>query len=327
MWRLREPGRTVLPGEPIEEKALEVLVVHRPRYNDWSWPKGKTEPNEPVPVAAVREVEEETGVAVALGAPLTVQRYRLGSGQTKEVHYWVGRALDEGPAMRTRRPVQPASHREIDMTRWLTTSKAQNLLTRRGDRRLLTELVSRAETGTLVTATLGLLRHAKAVSRSAWTEGEDSRPLTRLGVQQALDVVELLSAFGTHDLITSPWTRCAATVGPYATLAGADVVSRAVLTERAMEEDPSRGTAIVRSLVATHHAPTVLCVHRPTLPALLAPVLDVTPTRLRPQFPQASPWLSTAEMLVVHVAHPADGMPQVVAAQTHTVHTRSALID
>lgn len=302
-------------------------MVHRPRYNDWSWPKGKTEAHESVPVAAVREVEEETALTVALGAPLTLQRYRLGSGQTKEVHYWVGQLLPEGAAMRTRRPVTPASHREIDVTRWLSPSKAQNLLTRRGDRRLLTELVARAETGTLVTSTVGLLRHAKAVSRASWPDGEESRPLTRLGAQQALDVVDLLSAFGTHDLVTSPWARCVATVGPYATLAGVAASTRAVLTERAMEEDPSRGSALLASLVAHHHEPTVLCIHRPTLPALLEPLLDLTPSRLLPQFPQSSPWLATAELLVAHVAHPLDGPPQVVAVETHTVHTRTALID
>lgn len=327
MWRFRDPARVAVPGEPIEEKSIEVRVVHRPRYDDWSWPKGKTEFHEPVPVAAVREVEEETGLTVALGAPLTLQRYRLGSGQTKEVHYWVGQLLPDGAAMRTRRPVVPASHREIDVSRWLTPSKAQGLLTRRGDRRLLTELTARAAAGTLVTGTVGLLRHAKAVSRASWPDGEESRPLTRMGVQQALDVVDLLSAFGTHDLISSPWTRCTATVGPYATLAGVEVSSRGVLTERAMEEDPTRGRAVVADLVARHNEPTVLCIHRPTLPALLEPLLEVTPSRLRPQFPHSSPWLSTAELLVAHIAHPLDGPAQLVAAETHTVHTRTALID
>lgn len=327
MWRFRDSSRVAVPGEAIDEKSIEVHVVHRPRYDDWSWPKGKTEPHESVPVAAVREVEEETGLSVALGAPLTLQRYRLGSGQTKEVHYWVGQVLPEGAPLRTRRPVVPASRREIDVSRWMSPSKAQNLLTRRGDRRLLTELTARAAAGTLVTETLGLLRHAKAVPRSSWADGEDTRPLTRMGSQQALDVVDLLSAFGTADLISSPWTRCVATVGPYASLGGIDISSRAVLTERAMEEDPSRGRAVVAGLVADHRAPTVLCIHRPTVPSLLDPLLEITPSRLRPQLPQSSPWLATAELLLTHVAHPLDGPPQLVGAETHTVHTRSALID
>ncbi len=294
--------------------------MHRPRYGDWSWPKGKTEPNEPVPVAAVREVEEETGVAVALGAPLTTQRYRLGAGHTKEVHYWVGRALEPGPALRTRRPVEHASRREIDSSRWTPPAKANSLITRRGDRRLLSDLVARAEAGTLVTSTLTLLRHSKAVSRSSWNGEEGTRVLTRLGVRQSIDLVDLLSAFGTTDLVSSPWTRCRATIGPYGSLAG--VAPRLVdaLTEQAARDDPAAAQAVVVDLLATPHAPTVLCVHRPTLPFLMAPLQEVTPSQLRGAYPQEPPWLATSEALVVHVAH--TGTPQVVGVETHSTHTK-----
>ena len=94
VWRLRHPGRQVLPGDVLDEAEIEVLLVHRPQYHDWSWPKGKIEGRETIPVAAVREVEEETGHVISLGAPLTTQRYRLGSGQTKEVRYWVGTLME-----------------------------------------------------------------------------------------------------------------------------------------------------------------------------------------------------------------------------------------
>ena len=80
VWRFTDPARVAVPGEPIDPADIEVLMVHRPRYHDWSWPKGKTENGESLVAAAVREVEEETGQIITLGAPLTTQRYRLGGG-------------------------------------------------------------------------------------------------------------------------------------------------------------------------------------------------------------------------------------------------------
>src|SRR5690606_21955830 len=69
-----------------ERKKLEVLLVHRPRYDDWSWPKGKQEEGETLAACAVRETEEEAGVAVILGQPLPKVVYKLGDGSRKEVH-------------------------------------------------------------------------------------------------------------------------------------------------------------------------------------------------------------------------------------------------
>jgi len=125
-------------------------MVHRPRYHDWSWPKGKTENGESLVAAAVREVEEETGQIITLGAPLTTQRYRLGGGQTKEVHYWVGTPVPAGHASeRLRAPVARAPRTEIDQTAWTSPERAADMLTRRGDRRLLADIVARAREGRL----------------------------------------------------------------------------------------------------------------------------------------------------------------------------------
>src|SRR6188472_3608982 len=73
----------------------EVLLVHRPKYDDWSFPKGKLDRGEHATSAAIREVEEETGVRIRLGVPLRDQRYPIRAG-TKLVHYWVGRAVGDG---------------------------------------------------------------------------------------------------------------------------------------------------------------------------------------------------------------------------------------
>lgn len=163
VWRFTDPARVARPGEPIDPADIEVLMVHRPRYHDWSWPKGKAENGEPLLAAAVREVEEETGQIITLGAPLTTQRYRLGGGQTKEVHYWVGTPLPaDAAAARLRAPAARAPRTEIDQTRWASPEAASDMLTRRGDRRLLADLVARASEGRLVTSTILILRPGPA---------------------------------------------------------------------------------------------------------------------------------------------------------------------
>ena len=163
VWRFADPTRVAVPGEPIDPADIEVLMVHRPRYHDWSWPKGKAENGEPLVGAAVREVEEETGQVITLGVPLTTQRYRLGGGQTKEVHYWVGTPLSaDDPAARLRAPVARAPRTEIDQTTWATPEAAADMLTRRGDRRLLADLVARTREGRLATSTIIVLRPGAA---------------------------------------------------------------------------------------------------------------------------------------------------------------------
>ena len=165
VWRFTDPARVAVPGEPIDAADIEVLMVHRPRYHDWSWPKGKTENGESLVAAAVREVEEETGQIITLGAPLTTQRYRLGGGQTKEVHYWVGTPVPAGHVSeRLRAPVARAPRTEIDQTAWTSPERAADMLTRRGDRRLLADIVARAREGRLVTTTLLVLRPGQGLT-------------------------------------------------------------------------------------------------------------------------------------------------------------------
>ena len=163
VWRFADPTRVAAPGESIDPADIEGRMVHRPRYHDWSWPKGKAENGEPLVAAAVREVEEETGQVITLGAPLTTQRYRLGGGQTKEVHYWVGTPMPaDDPAARLRAPIARAPRTEIDQTTWATPAAAADMLTRRGDRRLLADVVARAREGRLATSTIIVLRPGAA---------------------------------------------------------------------------------------------------------------------------------------------------------------------
>lgn len=308
VWRLR-PEANPIPGTmiPAQRQDIQVLIVHRPRYDDWSWPKGKREPGEAIPATAVREVEEETGVPIRLGAPLTVQRYRLGARVTKEVHYWVG-FPDVSPETLRARPLAPlASTKEIDKCQWVGARKAMRLLTRRGDRRLLEELLTRLAERTLYTRTLAVLRHAKSTKRSHWEGTEMTRPLSRRGSSQVLRLLPALSALGINQIITSPWRRCVATVAPYATLSGTPLTTEASFTEDAYREDPSKMRSVVRGLLTESKldapaSPLAVCVHRPTIPGIIGELAPLTPNNLGRLLPQDDPYLKTAGMLLVHIA-------------------------
>lgn len=110
----------------------EIAVVHRPRYDDWSLPKGKLEPGESFEQGALREIEEETGLRCELGAELSPVRYRDRKGRRKIVRYWRMRPL-KGDF---------EANEEVDEVRWLSPQRARMLLDYDHDRRLVDELGS-----------------------------------------------------------------------------------------------------------------------------------------------------------------------------------------
>jgi polyphosphate kinase len=128
----QEPAGTVLAAggivyRPAGRSGEEILLVHRPRYDDWSFPKGKVDAGEPELEAAVREVAEETGQQVDVGPEVGSIEYTDRYGKRKIVRYWAMRALGG--------EFQP--NEEVDEVRWVTTEKAFGLLTYERDRALL----------------------------------------------------------------------------------------------------------------------------------------------------------------------------------------------
>ncbi len=109
------------------DNGVEVLLVHRPRYDDWTLPKGKLEPGETHEEAAVREVEEETGLRCELGRELPSTSYHDSKGRPKTVRYWEMRPL--GGDFRP--------HREVDEIRWLSVDAAKELLSHNHDHDVL----------------------------------------------------------------------------------------------------------------------------------------------------------------------------------------------
>ncbi len=251
------PGAdAVAAGAVVSRKVkgrIDVVLVHRPRYDDWSWPKGKLDADEPAPVAAVREVAEETSLDIRLGRPLPAQQYTLESGGLKLVHYWVGRLVG-GDEVHTRTATP-----EIDQVRWVPADQAATLLTHERDRMMLDDLGRlRKKTRTLV-----ILRHTKSRSRKSWRDDDRRRPLNPLGGLQAEHLVPLLSAYGVERVVSSSNTRCSTTVSPYADVAGLELEA----TDAWSEEDakPKLVAAEVRRLL-DEPRPVVLCTHRPVLP-------------------------------------------------------------
>ena len=238
----------------LKNDKLQVLVVHRPRYDDWSFPKGKAEPGESMGLTAIREVAEETGRQIVLGRYLGKARRRLVSGRKKRTLYWAAQVLPEaGPGEGLRAAVKPASKREIDKVRWWKAEKAARKLTHADDKRLLARLVDWYESGQLQVHSLVLVRHAKAVSRATWGYGinsEITRPLVMgRGQAQARDVAALLSAYGVGELVSSPWRRCVDTLAPYAHGCGLDLRSDEAFTEVSALMAPELMQASFRDLL------------------------------------------------------------------------------
>lgn len=238
----------------LKNDKLQVLVVHRPRYDDWSFPKGKAEPGESMVLTAIREVAEETGRQIVLGRYLGKARRRLVSGRKKRTLYWAAQVLPEaGPGEGLRAAVKPASKHEIDKVRWWKAEKAARKLTHADDKRLLARLVDWYESGQLQVRSLVLVRHAKAVSRATWGYGinsEITRPLVMgRGQAQARDVAALLSAYGVRELVSSPWRRCVDTLAPYAHGCGLDLRSDEAFTEVSALMAPELMQASFRDLL------------------------------------------------------------------------------
>ncbi len=190
------PQRTdvVAAGVVAFGPGRRVLLVHRPAYDDWSFPKGKLDPGEHAAVAAVREVAEETGVHVRLGRPLGSQRYPV-AGRGKTVHYWVGWPVGDHDVSGY------LVNDEIDEVVWVATDEAGEWLTYERDRETLAEATrARKKTRALVT-----LRHGKARSRKSWSakRPDTERPLVSLGHHQAQRLVALLAAYDVTRLASS----------------------------------------------------------------------------------------------------------------------------
>ncbi|MFC0508457.1 NUDIX hydrolase [Micromonospora costi] len=182
--------------------AVEVCLVHRPRYGDWSLPKGKLEPDEHPLVAAVREVAEESDVRAVPQVRLPSARYR-SEGRPKVVDYWSMRAVANGG-------FQPGT--EVDEVRWLAVDDAIRLVSYPHDAEVLAAFAALAP----VTATVALVRHAHAGMRATWSGPDTARPLDDEGWAQARALADLVELVRPARLLSASARRCVQTLDPAA---------------------------------------------------------------------------------------------------------------
>jgi 8-oxo-dGTP pyrophosphatase MutT (NUDIX family)/phosphohistidine phosphatase SixA len=277
-------------------EGVEVGVVHRPRYGDWSFPKGKQDAGEHILVTAVREVTEETGVRPALGRRLPSTRY-VSKGRPKVVHYWA--------ALPASVPAFTPSD-EVDQFVWLPAPAARERLSYPRDAGLLDSfLAAPARTVPFI-----FLRHAAAVSKPAWRDagsaGDQARPLSGPGTAQAQALAQILASYQPGHVISSSTERCVATVRPYASLTGA-----AIETEPAFVVGAAPAGSLRQRIgdIAASEKPVVVCAHRENLPLLIEGALAQlgAPAWRGPQ-------LGPGDFVVLHVA-----AGQLVTAEQHRV--------
>lgn len=255
----------------ISDDDFELCLVYRPKYDDWSWPKGKNEDNESHRHTAVREVGEETGYAVTLGPHIAQIEYPLenegkksisksgakNSSQNnnktevvKRIHYWMMREIDENSAMRRLPafgPIKPAKPTEIGNVIWLTPSKARKKLTHDSDRRVLDAFLEKLHAGQTEYKTLILVRHGKAESRKSWQGSEATRPITPLGSAASYALGRELACYAPNRIVSSPWKRCVETVATFAHDSSLYIEQIAELTEDHHENKPKSTLSVLIS--------------------------------------------------------------------------------
>ncbi|MDQ3105536.1 MAG: NUDIX hydrolase [Actinomycetota bacterium] len=242
-------------------KGLQVLVIHRARYDDWSLPKGKLDTGEHPAVAAVRETLEETGVEVRLGPRLTRHEYQMRPPQlgSKAVTYWAARPLDgAGSAAEEYLP-----NDEVDAVRWVGLDQAPEVLTYGRDVAVVESFDQLTRTDAHRSSPLTVLRHAAATSRKTWPGDDQDRPLSDEGKAQADRLVPVLAAFGLDTVFSSDAARCVRTIKPYVRAGGLDVDRHERWNEAKARRRDVR--TAVGGLVADKRR-LVLCTHRPVLP-------------------------------------------------------------
>lgn len=287
-----------------------ILVIHRPHRRDVSLPKGKVDAGESLPETAVREIREETGLAVALGVPLGCTEYSLPNGRPKAVYYWAAQVTEKAVLASDFLP-----NDEVEALEWVTVKRARSYLTYPHDVTIVDEFARIAARGGLDTFAIVVLRHAKAVPASSWEGRDSTRRLTQRGRAEADAAARAVAAWGPRRLISSTAKRCRSTVAPLATLLKKDVRLHDEISQEAQGNAPADLRALIGKRVRARKT-TVLCSHRPVIPEILREIALATATPLGPYLDEASA-LPTGGFAVVHLSteHPGSG---IVAVETHS---------
>ncbi|MEX2552527.1 MAG: NUDIX hydrolase [Actinomycetota bacterium] len=231
----------------------EVLVAHRPRYDDWSFPKGKAAPGESDEDCALREVEEETGLKCRLGAELSPASYTDRKGRPKSVRYW---AME--PVVGEFTP-----NDEVDRAEWVSLRGALDLLSYDHDRATVKGLLEEE----IDSDSILLMRHGTAGDRDEWKRDDRFRPLDATGRRQAAELAEMLGPYPIKRILSSPYLRCLQSVLPLARRLDLQI-------ETAEELAEGGGASEVRSLTDSLSGElALLCTHGDVIEEVLGPVV------------------------------------------------------
>jgi 8-oxo-(d)GTP phosphatase len=276
----------------------EVALVHRPKYDDWSFPKGKFKNGEHVLQTVVREVSEETGIVPRLGRRLPSVTYPRDD-RLKRVDYWAARQA--APAIGHSVP-----NEEIDRLEWLPVPEAEELLSYSHDIDLLREFGA----GPRHTWPLTILRHGSAGDKSDWDGPDELRPLDARGRVEAARLAELLTAYGPARPISSATARCVETVLPYARRMGGMMITDPAFTVNEVNADIARRRLLE---LADAGVPAIVCTHGEMVSELIMTLCR----HLGEKVPD-EPALRKGAFWVAHLtAGEGGGAPTIAALERH----------
>jgi 8-oxo-dGTP diphosphatase len=242
------------------ERTIEIALIHRPRYGDWTLPKGKIEEGETALQCAYRELVEETGIKANFTQQLGSVDYEE-NGQAKRVIFWAAHcALDASNFI---------ANEEVDQLRWLTIEEALEEATYPTDLEIILKFKDQPKRSD----TLIILRHTKALERGDWDEPDSQRTLDEVGFDQAQLLIKHLEPFAIDEVYTSDFTRCVQTVTPIAHARGLSITTVPSLNEETFHEDPARAVSFANALKQDEKN-ILICSHNPVIPTMLRGILN-----------------------------------------------------
>ncbi len=237
------------------KKNVEIALVHRPKYDDWSLPKGKQDTGEALIACAFREVIEETNLKVAFGPFIADTEYFVPDG-LKKVYYWSARLADDSPEFHP--------NDEVDLLEWHSLESAVEKVTRDSDR----EVIEKFGSIPYDTYPLIMLRHAKALAREEWQGEDEDRPLQQLGQQQAHRALSLYQVYGLEQIHTSDAVRCHDTVEQMAKALDIPLTITNKVSEYTWKKNKEKAIDYAKDLIKENE-PILLCSHNPVLPRMM----------------------------------------------------------
>jgi 8-oxo-dGTP diphosphatase len=276
----RIEGAGAVLWQSVDDGDVMIAIIHRPRYDDWSLPKGGVDQGESHIQAAFREVLEETGVKAIFGPEIGTVDYEV-NGVTKEVRYWLAEADQFNAA--TPNP------EEVDAIEWVSISAAIEKLSNSDDR----EIVRMADEFGFGSTPLVLLRHTKALKRDLWDGDDGDRPLEHVGQIQAAKIPAIYAPYGIEKIYSSDAIRCVQTIEAMAAEYGITPIYSSEISEFGFEKDSEKALDYALSVMLSNK-PSVMCSHNPVLPKLVKKLIG------KKNFKRLSAELKPGDSFVLH---------------------------